>query len=89
MAHANNDKDHYSAKSPIYDGEKFDNWKDRIESFFIGFDVDLWDMVIYGYTHIINENGTKPERSKMNELQKKDHKNHHRSKTILLDAISY
>jgi hypothetical protein len=26
----NNDRDHYNAKPPIFDGEKFEYWKDRI-----------------------------------------------------------
>lgn len=45
--------------------------------------------VIDGYTHHIDEDGTKLEISKMDKQQKKDHKNHHRSKTILLNVISY
>lgn len=52
MTHVKNDKDHYSAKSQIFDGEKFDYLKYRIESFFIGYDADLWDMVTY-VTHIL------------------------------------
>lgn len=46
-------------------------------------------MVIDGYTHPIDANGTNLERRKMNEKQKKDYKNHHRSRTILLNVISY
>lgn len=67
MAHSNNDKYHYSAKPPIFNGEKFYYWKDRIKSLFIGFDVDLWDMVLDGYTHPTNAYVTKLERSKINE----------------------
>lgn len=89
MTHANNDKDHYSIKPPIFDIEKFDYWKDKIKSFFIGCDIDLWDMIIDGYTHHIDANSTKLEIRKMNEHKKKDHKNYHRSETILLNAISY
>lgn len=89
MAHANNDKDHYSAKPSIFDGEKLEYWKDRIKSFFIGYDVDLWDIVIDGYTYPTNAYGTMFGRSKMNAQQKKDHKNQHRFITILLNVISY
>ena len=46
-------------------------------------------MVIDGYPHPTDVNGTKIERSKVNEHQKKDHKNHHRSRTILMNVISY
>lgn len=46
-------------------------------------------MVVDGYTHPINSNGVKPGISKINEHQKKDNKNHHRSRTILLNSISY
>ena len=41
-----NEKDSYNAKSLVFYGEKFDYWRDRIESFFLGYDIDLWEMVI-------------------------------------------
>ena len=40
------DKDKISGKPLVFDGENFDYWKDRIETFFLAHDVDLWDMVI-------------------------------------------
>lgn len=89
MAQENNDKNHYSAKPPIFNREKFDYWKDRIEIFFIGCDADLWDIVLDGYTHYVYDNDTKFERRKMCDQQKKDHTNHHTSITILLNAISF
>jgi hypothetical protein len=85
----NNEKDHYSAKPPIFDGEKFDYWKDRIDSFFLGYDVDLWDLVVDGYGHLVNVEGNILARSAMFDQQKKDFKNHHKAKTILLNVISY
>ena len=45
-----NDKS-YNVKPPIFNGEKFEYQKDRLESFFLGHDVDLWDMVVDGYEH--------------------------------------
>ncbi|XP_050914681.1 uncharacterized protein LOC127129571 [Lathyrus oleraceus] len=44
-----NEKDSYNTKPPVFDGEKIDYWKDRFESFFLGYNVDLWDIVINGY----------------------------------------
>lgn len=58
----NNDKDHSSAKPLVFGGEKFDYQKGRIKSFFLGHDVDLWDMVVDGYTHPIDNSGNKLER---------------------------
>src|ERR1044072_8194459 len=84
-----NKDNHYSAKPPIFDGERFDYWKDRIESFFLGYDVDLWDLVIEGYTQPKDTEGKIIPRSQMTEAQKKMFKNHHQSRTILLNAISY
>ena len=49
--------DRISGKPPVFDGENFDYWKDRIESFFLAHDVDLWDMVIDGYIHPVDESG--------------------------------
>ncbi|XP_057444117.1 uncharacterized protein LOC130736293 [Lotus japonicus] len=82
-------KDHYSAKPPVFDGKKFDYWKDRIESFFLGFDADFWVLVVDGYTRPVDEDGVKIPREKMNGDQKKKYKDHHRARTILLNAISY
>lgn len=84
-----NNNDHYSAKPPIFNGENFYCWKDKIESFFLGFDGDLWDMVLDGYTHHVDSNGVGLEKSKMNEHQKRDNKNNHKSRTILVNTISY
>ena len=58
MANSFENKDnHHSAKPPIFDGEKFDYWKDRIESFFLGYDIDLWDIVVYGYSYPVDAKG--------------------------------
>lgn len=84
-----NDRDHYNAKPPIYDGDRFDYWKNRIECFFLGHSVDLWDMVFDGYTHPIDASGNKIERRMMMEQQKKHYKNNHKARTILLKDISY
>ncbi|XP_057432479.1 uncharacterized protein LOC130725251 [Lotus japonicus] len=82
-------REHCSAKPPMFDGEKFEYWKDRIESFFLGFDADLWDHITDGYTRPIDEDGVKIPRDKMTEAQKKMYKDHHRARTILLSVIPY
>src|ERR1044072_6019253 len=84
-----NKDNHYSAKPPIFDGERFDYWKDRIKSFFLGYDVELWDLVIEGYEQPKDTEGKIISRSEMTEAQKKKFKNHHQARTILLNAISY
>ena len=50
-------KDRINTKPPIFDGENFEYWKDSIESTFLGYDADLWDMVLDGYTHPIDDAG--------------------------------
>src|ERR1044072_7093119 len=90
MASSSENKDNtYSAKPPIFEGEKFDYWKDRIKSFFLGFDMDLWDLVIDGYEEPRDTDGKSIPRSQMNEDQKKLFRNHHKARTILLNSISY
>lgn len=42
-----------------------------------------------GYTHYVDSNGVKFGRNEMDEQQKNDNKNHHRSRKILLNNISY
>ena len=56
------DKDRINNKPPIFDGENFDYQKDRIESFFLPHDADLWDMVIDGYIHPVDESYQKINR---------------------------
>jgi hypothetical protein len=53
----NNDKDQYSIKPPYFNGEKFEYWKDRIESFFLGYDADLSDAIIHVYTPHVDAYG--------------------------------
>ena len=90
MANSFENKDnHYCAKPPINDGEKFDYWKDRIESFFLGYDIDLWDLVIEGYEQPKDAEGKIVPRSQKTDAQKLMFKNHHKARTILLNAIFY
>ncbi|XP_050909158.1 eukaryotic translation initiation factor 4 gamma-like [Lathyrus oleraceus] len=84
-----NKLDIYNAKPPVFDGEKFDYWKDRIESFFLGYDADLWDMVIIGYEPPVYTPGVVIIMNKMSDDQKRDFKNHHKARTIQLNTISY
>lgn len=76
-----NDKDHYNAKPLVFYGDRFEYWKDKIKSSFLGHDVDLCDMAIDVYVHPIDVSGNKVERRVMADKQKKDYKNHHKAKT--------
>lgn len=93
MAAANSKglKDYYSFvyKAPAWKNENVYFWKDKLESYFLGFNEDLLEMILNGYTHPTNEVGSKIGRKYMNELQLKDFQNHHKARTILLDAIPY
>ena len=40
------ERDRISTKPPIFDGQNFEYWKDRIESFFLGYDTDLWELLL-------------------------------------------
>src|ERR1044072_7622090 len=86
---SDNKGDSYSAKPPIFDGERFDYWKDRIKSFFLDFDMDLWEYVTEGYVAPVNNVGDAVPLIRMNEDQKKQFRNHHKARTILLNSISY
>lgn len=61
----------------------------KMEYNFLGYDIDLYDMIVDGYTHHVDGNGNKMERRMMIDQQKKDYKNHHKARTILLNTISY
>lgn len=84
-----NDKYHYNAKPLVFYEGRFDYWNDKINIFFLGQDFDLWDLVVDGYEHPIYASGTKVERRVMTYQQKKDYKNHHKVRTVFLNAISY
>ena len=64
------DKDRISGKPRIFDGENFDYWKDRIQSFFLAHDADLWDMVTDGYIHLVDKSGQEIDRKRMTYHQK-------------------
>ena len=85
----NEERDRFSGKPPVFDGENFDYWKDRIESFFLDHDANLWDMVTDGYMHPVDGRGQKIDRKMMSDQQKREFRNHHKARTILLSAISY
>ena len=77
-----------TTKPPMFDGEDFDYWKDRLESFILGHDPDLWDIVLDGYTHLVDDEGKKIDRKDMDAQQRREFKNHHRARNIMLNAIS-
>jgi len=83
------ERDRINKKTPIFDGQNFEYWKDRLESFFLGYDADLWDIVIDGYSPPTDRSGNKIERKAMTDTQKKEFKNHHKARTILLNVISH
>src|SRR3954467_7525497 len=76
-------------RPPVFDGENFEYWKDRLESYFLCQDGDLWDLVLDGYRHRVNARGLKMSRQEMSDDQKKQFKNHLKSRTNLLNAISH
>ena len=76
-------------KAPTWNGDNFYFWRDKLESYFLSFDEDIWEMVLNGYTHPTNEEGSKIARKDMNKLQLKYFQNHHKARTILLSIIPY
>src|SRR3954453_21894055 len=76
-------------RPPVFDGENFEYWKDKLESYFLGLDVDLWDLLLDGYKHPVKANGVRLTRQEMDDDQKKHFKNHHKCRTVLLNAISH
>ena len=82
------DHNNNNTKPLVFDGEYFDYWKDRLQSFFLGYGPDLQDMDLYGYIHPVDKEGNKIDRKTMDKQHKADFKNHHKAKNILLNAIS-
>src|SRR3954470_13246036 len=76
-------------RPPVFDGENFEYWKYKLESYFLGLDGDLWDLLADGYIHPVKANGVKLPRQEMSDDQKKQFKSHHKCMTGLLNAISH
>src|SRR3954466_15417276 len=70
----------------VFDGENFEYWKDKLESYFLGLDADLWDLLLDGYKHPIKANGVKLTRKEMTGEQRKEFKDYHKCRTVLLNA---
>src|SRR4051812_47262128 len=49
-------------RPPVFDGENFEYWKDKLESYFLGLEGDLWDLLMDGYKHPVNASGVKLTR---------------------------
>src|SRR3954468_22324474 len=75
-------------RPPVFEGENFEYWKDKLESYFLGLDGDLWDLLMDGYKHPVNASGVKLTRQEMSD-EKKLFRNHHKCRTVLLNAISH
>src|SRR3954465_5756788 len=88
LHNGNNGKNGYT-RPPVFDGENFEYWKDKLESYFLGLDGDLWDLLMDGYKHPVNASGVKLTRQGMNDDQKKLFRDHHKCRTVLLNAISH
>src|SRR4051812_17022747 len=76
-------------RPPVFDGENFEYWKDKLESYFLGLDGYLWDLLMDGYKHPVNASGVKLTRQEMSDDQKRLFRNHHKCRTVLLNAISH
>src|SRR3954466_14358113 len=76
-------------RPPVFDGENFEYWKDKLESYFLGLDGELWDLLMDGYKHPLKASGVRLTRQEMDDDQKKLFKNHHNCWTVLLNAISH
>ena len=60
------DHNNNKTKPLMFDGEDFEYWKDKLESFILGYDPDLWDMVLDGYKHLVDKDENKIERNGQN-----------------------
>src|SRR3954462_8513148 len=74
---------------PVFDGENFEYWKDKLESYFLGLDGELWDLMMDSYKHPVKASGVRLTRQEMDDDQKTLFKNHHKYRTVLLNAISH
>src|SRR3954466_12747751 len=76
-------------KNKSCSNKNFEYWKDKLESYFLGLDGELWDLLMDGYKYPVKATGVRLTRQEMDDDQKKLFKNHHKCRTVLLNAISH
>nr|XP_012567261.1 uncharacterized protein LOC101492186 [Cicer arietinum] len=72
---------------PLFDGEHFEYWKNRLRSFYILQDPELWDLVEYGYIAPKNTDGIEILIKKMNVDKKTMYKMHHKFRTFMINVF--
>ena len=70
------------SRPPLFSGENFDYWKDKIKTFFESNQFELWDMVEEGYTQ-----PTTP-KNQWTDPQKKSYQTHQKARHYLICALS-
>jgi hypothetical protein len=86
------DEDDYFIPTPIFNGEKYYYWKDRMVSFLIGFHYDVWEAIEEGPfvpTHIVDGVAKEKPKSQWTDDDKKKVRRDMKAKHFILGALSY
>ena len=75
-------------RPPLFNGENFDYWKDKIKAFFETQNLDLWDIVQSGYILPMNDAGVAIPRDQWNDEQKKRYQTNQKARFILICAMT-
>ena len=75
-------------RPPLFTGEKFDYWKDKIKTFIESNQLELWDVIESGYQVPIQNDGTPVPRLSWNVDQRKAYQQNQNARHYLICAIA-
>ena len=75
-------------RPPLFNGEKFDYWKDKMKAFFETQQLELWDIVQSGYIPPTNALGVTIPREDWNDEQKKRYQINQKARFILICGMT-
>ncbi|MCI17071.1 F-box/LRR-repeat protein [Trifolium medium] len=70
------------------DASQFSKWKKDIECHFTRADESLWNLVQNGISLTVNSKGIVNNRKNLNESKRQHYRNHHKSRCMMLKALS-
>ncbi|MCI27449.1 F-box/LRR-repeat protein, partial [Trifolium medium] len=70
------------------DSSQFSKWKKDIECHFTRADESLWNLVQNGISLTVNSEGIMDNRKDLTKIQRQHYRNHHKSKCMMLKALS-
>ena len=76
------------SRPPLFTGEKFDYWKDKIKAFIESNQLEVWDVIEAGYEALVDTAEVPIPRARWNADQKKAYQINQKARHYLICAIT-